>query len=302
MLFKKRKKRRTKTNPNAITVNWILFGFVLLSLTQNYAQHQTLSPEENHEDIKKEIAEATPTLPIDLGNYKEVLFPTSNEMNIRDINPGRGEPLVCGQKASIAYTVRTNDETLLDDSATADKPLTFRVGEHKVMPAFEVGLVGMHKGGKRIVASSAADAYDAEGFRNESIPAKTRVVFDVDLLDIEPALPDTAENVFNIADVTPGSGKIVLCGGQAKVKLIVRNVEGKKIFDSSDRDEPIIFTVGKSEVFLGLEQGVIGMRTGAKRTLIVSPGFQKTLNGSPSKLDIPFPSKQTVLVDVESLP
>jgi hypothetical protein len=76
---------------------------------------------------------------------------------------------------------------------------------------------------------------------------------------------------------------------------------GNKLF-STPADKPLTFTPGKSEVFLGLEQGIIGMARGAKRTLVVPPVLQKTLLGNAPTIDFPLPKEQTVLVDVEALP
>lgn len=302
MLFKKPKKRQPKVNPNAVTVNWIVFGFLILGLSQNYVKHESISSTKTHKELKEAITEAAPTLPIDFSNFQSLLSAPPQEITIKDVKMGRGGPAVCGQEATIAYTARTSDETEIKDSADAEHPLTFKIGEHKVMPAFELGLVGMEKGGKRLIMASGPDAYEAEGFKKEGVPEGARVVFDVDLLDIKPALPDILENVFRISDIQPGYGRYLLCGNLVKVGVTVRDVEGKKLFSSEDEGKPVIFTIGKSEVFLGLEQGVIGMQTRAKRALIVSPAFQKTMNGNDPKLKIPFPPKQSVLVDVEALP
>ncbi len=302
MLFKKPKKRRPKPHPYAATVNWIAIGFLVLGLSQNYVRHESVSSTQTTKELKESITEAAPTLPISFSNFQELLMAPKQEITIKDTTLGRGGPAVCGHEATIAYTARTSDGKDIKDSADAKKPLTFRIGEHKVMPAFELGLVGMEKGGKRLIMASGRDSYEAEGFKNEDVPKDARVVFDVELLELKPALPSILENVFRISDIQQGFGRYLLCGNLVKVHITVRNVEGKKLFSSEDDGKPIIFTIGKSEVFLGLEQGVVGMQARGKRALIVSPAFQKTMNGDEPKHNIPFPPKQSVLVDVEALP
>ena len=89
---------------------------------------------------------------------------------------------------------------------------------------------------------------------------------------------------------------------RAKSQVTVWSVDGKKLFSTKDKGQPLTFTPGKSEVFLGLEQGVIGMAAGEMRTLIVPPGFQKAMDGNPPTTDFLLPKDQTVLVDVEALP
>lgn len=44
-----------------------------------------------------------------------------------------------------------------------DKPFKFKIGEGKVIQGWEKGLLGMRKGGKRLLAIPAALAYGATG-------------------------------------------------------------------------------------------------------------------------------------------
>ena len=231
------------------------------------------------------------------------LLPVSTPaISIKDVQDGQGSPAVCGQKVSIAYTTATINEKTIKDSAGKDHPLSFRIGEHKAMPALEKGIVGMRKGGKRLVFAPANDAYDAKGFTRGDVAKNTRVAFNVELLDVSPPLPSTKDSAFRISTMQNGNGHALLCGNEAKILLTVWNIEGKKIFPSAEgAEKPITFIPGKSQVFLALEQGVIGMNVGGKRSLIVPPEFQKTMDGNQPDLHIPFPPKQTVLVEVEAM-
>ena len=54
------------------------------------------------------------------------------------------------------------------------------------------------------------------------------------------------------------------------------------VFDSSwTRHEPFTFTLGKGEVVPGLEKGVVGMKVGGRRELIVPASLGFGANGSP---------------------
>ena len=302
LLFKKPKKRRPKQHPSARSVQLILVVFVLFALAGHFRTIQSDPTNNSIAEIKNSIVEAAPPIPLDYATYKSPI-PEIHTINIKDDTLGDGEPAVCGHTVSVAYTAKTLDDVVINDHADADKPLTFRIGEHKAMEALEQGVVGMAKHGTRTIFAPAATAYDMKGFSRDNVPKDTRVAFHVELLDITPPLPDAEHNVFHLLDVKTGFGPLVLCGEKVKVHLTVKDIEGKTIYSTKDKDqEPGTVTIGRSEVFLGLEQGVIGIKNEGIRSLIVSPAFQKTMNGNESKLKIPFPSKQSVLVDVEALP
>ena len=281
MLFRKRKKKPEKLNPNVVTVRWILFAFFMLALAGNYRKMHSVLPAKSLAEIEKSIEKAAPPIPIDFRNIINMLPADAPAMNIKDLQDGKGEPAVCGQRASVAYT---------DASDENEKNLTFRIGEHKVLAALELGVVGMKKGGRRMIVASGGEK-DAKG------------AFNVRLVDISPSLPDSKTSAFRVSNGRSGGGRLILCGQKVKVRLAVWSVEGKKLFPLSEDDKaPIVFTIGKSEVFLGLEQGIIGMNIGSKYSLVVPPEFQKTMDGNEPKVQFPFPPKQTVLVDVEAMP
>jgi FKBP-type peptidyl-prolyl cis-trans isomerase 2 len=48
-------------------------------------------------------------------------------------------------------------------------------------------------------------------------------------------------------------------------------LEDGTVFDSTEGKNPLEFTVGEGEVVPGLEQGVLGMSPGEKKTIIITP-------------------------------
>jgi FKBP-type peptidyl-prolyl cis-trans isomerase FkpA len=71
-------------------------------------------------------------------------------------------------------------------------------------------------------------------------------------------------------------------------------------FDSSREEDPLVFTPGFGGLIDGIEQGVVGMRGGGTRRLIISPalGFgaepRRDANGQ-----IVIPGNSTVVYDIE---
>ncbi len=288
-MFFRRKKRDREPMPDWL--KWALLGFLGLALIGNLHKGAPDAPGTIHEAVHAAAENLNPTRLLNLDDYKNAIFPRYGAaLRIKDIAPGTGTPAVCGQEVTIAYQTYMGEDKPVDGGQT----LAFRIGEGKAAPALEQGVVGMKKGGKRSLFSPPNMA----GGIGENIPANALIRFEVELLDATPGLPDAAATPYRIATVAAGNGAPILCGEAATVRVTLWSLDGKKLFSTKD----LTFTPGKSEVFLGLEQGVIGMPRGEMRTLVVPPAFQKTMRGNPPGINFPLPKNQTVLVDVESLP
>jgi FKBP-type peptidyl-prolyl cis-trans isomerase FkpA len=70
---------------------------------------------------------------------------------------------------------------------------------------------------------------------------------------------------------------------------------GRKFDSSHDRGEPIEFTIGQREVIPGWEEGITGMKVGAKRTLVIPPNLAYGRRGMPPTI----PENATLVFDVE---
>ena len=100
----------------------------------------------------------------------------------------------------------------------------------------------------------------------------------------------------HIEVVQEGTGAQAENGNSVSVKYTGKLNDGT-IFDSSDRHGPIEFTLGKNEVIPGWEIGVLGMKVGEKRTLIIPPELAYGASGVPPVI----PPNATLTFDVELL-
>lgn len=67
-------------------------------------------------------------------------------------------PVAKDTVVSFNYTGKTSDGTVFDSTAGRE-PLTVIIGEKKIIPGLEKGLMGMKVGDKKTIAVAAADAY-----------------------------------------------------------------------------------------------------------------------------------------------
>jgi peptidylprolyl isomerase len=102
---------------------------------------------------------------------------------VDDVRIGSGASVETGDTVTVHYIGTLRDGTKFDDSYVRGEPFTFTVGEGMVIRGWDEGLVGMKKGGERILVIPAELAY---GNREVGpIPANSPLIFKVELLGIE---------------------------------------------------------------------------------------------------------------------
>jgi FKBP-type peptidyl-prolyl cis-trans isomerase len=109
----------------------------------------------------------------------------------------------------------------------------------------------------------------------------------------------TATAGVKIEDVEIGKGPAVKEGDTVTVHY-TGELRNGKVFDSSlARQKPFVFKVGEGTVIKGWEQGVIGMRAGGVRKLVIAPELaygKKGRPGIPPDSELLFEIK---LLDIE---
>jgi FKBP-type peptidyl-prolyl cis-trans isomerase len=109
-------------------------------------------------------------------------IPTGVE--IQDLEVGSGLAVELGSVASVTYTGMLADGTVFDSNVDGGAPLSFRVGEHRVIRGWEDGLVGMKVGGRRRLVIPASEGYGPRAVG--PIPPDSVLYFEVELLTVTP--------------------------------------------------------------------------------------------------------------------
>lgn len=104
-------------------------------------------------------------------------------------------------------------------------------------------------------------------------------------------LPETGVQV---QDEVIGEGAAAKAGDTVTVHYIGKLTDGK-VFDSSvDRGEPFSFTLGAGQVIKGWDEGLVGMKEGGKRILMIAPDYGYGAQGVG-----PIPPNSTLIFQVE---
>ena len=97
-------------------------------------------------------------------------------------------------------------------------------------------------------------------------------------------------------DIIVGTGTEAVAGKHVTVNYRGTLLDGK-VFDSSyDRGTPFDFDLGAGQVIQGWEQGIVGMKVGGKRKLVIPP----TLAYGDRAIG-PIPANSTLIFEVELL-
>lgn len=99
-----------------------------------------------------------------------------------------------------------------------------------------------------------------------------------------------------IVDVQVGTGSPAATGNIVTVNYTGMFTDGK-VFDTSVGKQPFTFELGAGKVIPGWDQGVLGMRVGGKRRLIVPPDLAYGERGIPGAI----PPNSVLIFDIELL-
>jgi FKBP-type peptidyl-prolyl cis-trans isomerase FkpA len=99
-------------------------------------------------------------------------------------------------------------------------------------------------------------------------------------------------------DITPGTGAEAVSGKKVTVNYTgTLKSDGSKFDSSYDRNQPFSFTLGNGEVIKGWDQGVVGMKVGGKRKLVIPAALAYGASSPSDKI----PPNSDLVFEVELL-
>ena len=217
---------------------------------------------------------------------------------------GTGEKPKSGQKVVAHYTGTLEDGTKFDSSRDRGQPFEFPLGQGRVIKGWDEGLATMKIGGKRTLIIPPDLGYGSRG-AGDRIPPNSKLIFEVELIDIKKPFVDTdfelpgEENVSEsgmvMIDHIIGSGDFAQNGQKVIVHYTGKLESGQKFDSSHDRGSPFVFVLGEGRVIKGWEEGLSSMKIGGKRTLIIPPYLAYGSRGAGNVI----PPNATLIFEVE---
>jgi FKBP-type peptidyl-prolyl cis-trans isomerase len=105
------------------------------------------------------------------------------KMVIDDVVVGEGAEVKSGDTISVHYIGTLKDGTEFDNSHKRGDAFEFTVGEGRVIKGWEDGVLGMKKGGQRLLVIPSDMAYGANTIG--PIPPNSTLIFSIELLEIK---------------------------------------------------------------------------------------------------------------------
>lgn len=94
-----------------------------------------------------------------------------------------------------------------------------------------------------------------------------------------PSGPPTGKLI--VRDLRRGHGPAIRAGQTATVNYVGASLSDRRVFDSSyERGQTFPFTLGAGQVIPGWDRGVVGMRAGGRRMLVIPPALAYGAAGS----------------------
>jgi len=107
----------------------------------------------------------------------------------------------------------------------------------------------------------------------------------------------TTDSGLKYIDLEIGEGKSPLNGQGVSVHYTGTLLDGKKFDSSHDRNKPFSFTIGIGRVIPGWDEGVLSMKVGGKRKLIIPSDLGYGAQGAGGVI----PPNATLIFEVELL-
>lgn len=204
---------------------------------------------------------------------------TDSGLELILIEEGAGETPAAGDIVVVHYTGTLEDGTKFDSSYDRNEPITFPLGQGRVIPGWDEGIALLTEGSKAKLIIPPQLAYGDQG-AGGVIPPGATLNFDVELVDIQPGAPaaptevdesdyTTTDSGLQYYDMEVGSGDAPDAGDTVLVHYTGWLTDTTKFDSSLDRAEPFSFSVGAGQVIPGWDEGVGSMKVGGRRQLVI---------------------------------
>ncbi len=238
---------------------------------------------------------------------EENMVTTASGLKYLIIEEGTGPMPQAGDVVKVHYTGTLENGTKFDSSYDRNEPIQFPLGVGFVIPGWDEGIALLRKGGKARLIIPPELGYGEQG-AGGVIPPNATLIFEVELVDIQPGAPaaptkvdeadyTTTDSGLKYYDFEAGSGASPQTGQAVTVHYTGWLKDGTKFDSSLDRGEPFTFSLGVGQVIPGWDEGVASMKVGGKRQLVIPAKLGYGEQGAGGVI----PPNATLIFEVELL-
>ncbi len=229
---------------------------------------------------------------------------TETGLQFLEMEPGEGPTPQDGDLVTMNFVASLPDGSEFANSYLQGAPATAIIGSEQLLPGWEEGVKMMTEGSRARMILPPELAFGEEGYG--MIPANSEIILIVELISVSapPTPPEvsmdnltTTDSGLMFYDLEVGDGTEAVEGYTVATDFSIWvQEEGEDRFvGSSNEGQPITFEVGRGDtVFLGWEEGVVGMKVGGKRYLVIPPELGMGEMGAGD-----IPGNATLIMEIE---
>jgi peptidylprolyl isomerase len=240
------------------------------------------------------------TVPISMENATV----TETGLQFFEMQPGEGPTPQDGDLVTMNFVASLPDGTEFANSYLQGAPATAIIGSDQLLPGWEEGVKMMTAGSKARMVLPPELAFGEEGYG--MIPPNSEIVLVIDIISISaPPTPSkisvsdltTTDSGLQYYDIEVGTGTEAVVGFSVSThfSIWVQGEAEDRFIGSSNDGQPISFEIGRGDsVFPGWEEGVVGMKVGGERYLLIPAelGFGDTGAGD-------IPANATLIMEIK---
>ncbi|HVS19764.1 MAG TPA: FKBP-type peptidyl-prolyl cis-trans isomerase [Planctomycetota bacterium] len=209
--------------------------------------------------------DATPPIPADTE-----IVTTPSGLKYSVLKEGSGRRPKVGSNVSVHYTGWLTDGTVFDSSVQRGQPFDFTLGQGAVIKGWDEGVALMQKGSRLKLTIPYELAYGEQG-RPPTIPPKSTLIFEVELLDFlvlpemvaaDPAKRVALESGIAYQVLEAGTGEPIPVGHMCEFEYALFTTEGKLVDTSVTRGGTVQDSCGQSQMAF-MNEVMPLMRSGA---------------------------------------
>lgn len=215
--------------------------------------------------------------------------------SIIDVTLGEGTEVECGDTVKVHYIVRLVSGQEVENTYQSGRPVTFQVGDRKVIKALEYAVIGMKKDGHRRLVAPPKLAYTDKTFSRGLVAENEFITIDVELLEVNPAFKNWQKQVRIFEQPTEKKSRPLLCSSPMYFYLTITDSKEHILYKSPNS---VSFVWGNSNVPPAINKIFSGIRLLSKRSVIMPSSllYNKEISFLPK--DVKLPANEMLILDI----